>query len=82
MHVAAESDDCLPWTTKDLRRDPNQLWVTHWTGTLNAPGMSGFGNAEKVPLADPVLVTFLISNNFRNKGLDSGKGSVARLMRI
>ncbi|CAK9007238.1 Uncharacterized protein SCF082_LOCUS9367 [Durusdinium trenchii] len=55
----------------DLRRDPNQLWVTHWTGTLNAPGMSGFGNAEKVPLADPVLVTFLISNNFRNKGLFS-----------
>ena len=44
------------------------MWVTHWTGQLDAPGMSGFDGVHSVPLADPLLITFLISNQFRNKG--------------
>lgn len=55
----------------DLTKDPNQIWVTHWTGQLDAPGMSGFDGVHSVPLADPLLITFLISNQFRNKGLFS-----------
>ena len=30
--------------------------------------MSGFDGVHSVPLADPLLITFLISNQFRNKG--------------
>ena len=55
----------------DLKKDPNQIWVTHWTGALDAPGMSGFDGVHSVPLADPLLITFFISNQFRNKGLFS-----------
>ena len=55
----------------ELNKDPNQIWVTHWIGALDAPGMSGFDGVHSVPLADPLLITFFISNQFRNKGLFS-----------
>ena len=55
----------------ELKKDPNQIWVTHWMGALDAPGMSGFDGVHSVPLADPLLITFFISNQFRNKGLFS-----------
>jgi len=57
-------------TVMDLSKDANQLVVTHWHGVVTAPGMEGYkGAASSVPLADPRLIAFLISNQFRNKGV-------------
>jgi len=53
-----------------LAKDPNQLyWITHWHGMINAPGVHGFADVRSVPMADPLFVAFLLSMQFRMKGV-------------
>ena len=55
-----------------VKKDPNQrFWVTNWYGEILSLGTTGFADVRSVPMADPLFVTFLVSMQFRNKGLFS-----------
>ena len=56
----------------EVKKDPNQVfWVTHWQGEIHSRGTTGFEDVRSVPMADPLFVTFLVSMQFRSKGLFS-----------
>ena len=54
-----------------VQKDPSQFWITHWQGTIESRGVTGFGDVRSVPMADPLFVSFLVSMQFRNTGLFS-----------
>lgn len=54
-----------------VQKDPSQFWITHWQGTIESRGVTGFADVRSVPMADPLFVSFLVSMQFRNTGLFS-----------
>ena len=56
----------------EVEKDPSQnFWVTSWKGSIHSRGVTGFADVNSVPMADPLFVSFLVSMQFRSKGLFS-----------